>query len=483
MHHFEKQGRLKDTEDCAINMKGTKGSQAGWADSTNFDEPGGQSPSQRCNRRDFLRLSTAASLGLATGSLWFPNKLQSATNETSRVVVVTDQNATSGSTIVWDVVRTMIDAGLNALKDTTSPQEAWRSLFPDLAEDYLMGMKLNCANPQLPSHLEVSYPLAQSLADTPVGTGNYNINNVLAWDRTNVELQAAGHAINTSTSGVKCFGTNHAGIGFHNTTIPVNGTNQWVSRCYTDYSDGAINLSCLKHHWITGTTTTLKNHYGTISYGYLMHGNNCDPWIPALNRALIDAFGEKEKLHVCDGIFGLISGGPLGAPQIDPKCIILSEDSVALEVVCRDILEENGFTQTSLTHFIETAASEPYNLGNADPEDIERVDVIDPSLAVEMGGKSLKPINSALEKNFPEPFNGQTTVPLKLDRPAEVHLNIFNAAGQKVRTLYQGSLSTGRHDFTWDGLFSGGRPAASGRYVVRLQVSGKVHSRVMTLLR
>jgi hypothetical protein len=464
-------------------MKGSKGLRPERADTNTIDKPDGKSPSQGCNRRDFLRLSAAASLGLATGSVGWPKTVRAAVSETSRVVVVTDQNVTSGSTIVWDVVRAMIDAGLNALKDTASPQDAWLSLFPDLTEDYLMGIKLNAANPLLPSHLEVSYPLAQSLADTPVGPGNYNINNILAWDRTDVELQAAGHAINTSTSGVKCFGTDHTGIGFYNTTIPVNGTNQWVSRCYTDYSDGLINLSCLKHHWIPGTTTALKNHYGTISYGYMMHDNNCDPWIPALNRALIDAFGSREKLFVCDGIFGLINGGPLGEPQIEPKCIVLSEDPVALEVVCRDILTEYGFTQINLTHYIETAASEPYNLGNANPEDIERIDVIDPSLVVEKGAENTQPVGAVLEKNYPEPFNAHTTIPVRLDRPAEVRLTVFDAAGRKVRTLYRGMLSAGRTDFDWDGLFTNGRPAVSGRYVVRLQAGGQLHSRAMTLLR
>ncbi len=272
-----------------------------------------------CNRRDFLRIGSAASIGLATGSLWMPGILRAGTNETSRVVVIRHEEVLNGSIIQPDIVRIMVDAGIQALTDTTNPSDAWQALFPDISSDLNIGIKVNTINCNyLPSHPEVAVPIAESLATTSVGAASFPENNIVIWDRWQWELEGAGYTINETTSGVRCFATNSTGIGYNQDVIYANGSPQQVSRCYTDYTDQLINLCCMKNHTFAGMTFSLKNHLGTIDDPADLHGNTgsyCDPYIPALNAELINQHGARQKLCICDAIMGIRSNGPMGQPQ------------------------------------------------------------------------------------------------------------------------------------------------------------------------
>ena len=435
------------------------------------------------SRRDFLRLGAAASLGLATGSIWRPGVLRASGNDTSRVVIVTDDLVATGSIIDPSIVRIMIDAGIMALTDAATAEEGWLNLFPDLSPEANVGIKINTINRYLSSHPEVAEALAESLASTPVGSGNYPINQIMIWDRHDGELINAGYTINTSTSGVRCVGTDHAGYGYNSNYLNINGSLQQVSRCYSDHSDFLINLSVMKNHNIAGATFSLKNHYGTIHNPGFMHPGYCDPYIPALNSALIQEYGSRQKLCICDAIFGSYYGGPTGLPQFAHKAIILSQDPVALDVVCRGILEDYGCATLYMATHIDTAGQPPYNLGISDPANIEIVEVVNPSQGVSPGRNQQQPLGISLGQNYPEPFNSATSIPISLDRPGEILLDVFNVRGQRIQRLYQGSLSAGKHTFSWQGVDSRGRPAGSGRYTVRLQTGGKTHNRIMTLLR
>lgn len=435
------------------------------------------------SRRDFLRLGAAASCGIVTGSLWLPALLRAAPNDTSRVVIVTDDQVLMGSAIDPGVVRVMVDSGIKALTDASTPAESWLSIFPDLGVDLSVGIKINTINSYLSSHPEVAVPIAESLAATPLGSSNYPLNQIVIWDRYEWELLDAGYTINTSTTGVRCFGTDHAGIGYNPSSINVNGSTQHVSRCYTDYSDFLINLGCLKNHTISGTSSTLKNHYGSVQWPWNLHGGNCDPFVPALNSALISTYGARQKLCICDAIFGIYSGGPMGYPQFAYKGIILSQDSVALDVVCRSILEDYGCSTIPLAHHIDTAAGPPYNLGISDPAYIEIVEIVNPSLGVASGRNGRQPGGISLGQNYPEPFNAGTTIPVILDKPSDLLLVVYAANGQRIRRLFRGKLLPGTHAFPWNGRNDRGHPLTSGRYIVRLSIEKKTYTREITLLR
>jgi len=74
---------------------------------------------------------------------------------------------------------------------------------------------------------------------------------------------------------------------------------------------------------------------------------------------------------------------------------------------------------------------------------------------------------------FPNPFNPSTTIRVKVadNMAGSSHgeIYIFNGLGQKVKTIFQGKLSAGDHDFIWNGISDSGSLVAGGMYYVVLQ--------------
>jgi hypothetical protein len=89
-----------------------------------------------------------------------------------------------------------------------------------------------------------------------------------------------------------------------------------------------------------------------------------------------------------------------------------------------------------------------------------------------------------LAANYPNPFNPQTTLRYELPEAAAVRLEVFNAAGQRVRILVDGDRAAGRHAAAWDATDEGGRKLAAGVYFYRLQAGSEfVRTRKMILVK
>ncbi len=71
-------------------------------------------------------------------------------------------------------------------------------------------------------------------------------------------------------------------------------------------------------------------------------------------------------------------------------------------------------------------------------------------------------------KAYPNPFNPTTTFSYSQRSPGWTRLEIYNLAGQRVRTLVDGKQAAGNHTITWDGRDSVGRVMPSGVYFSRI---------------
>ncbi len=105
------------------------------------------------------------------------------------------------------------------------------------------------------------------------------------------------------------------------------------------------------------------------------------------------------------------------------------------------------------------------------------------STAVEEQEGETLPTQFALAQNFPNPFNPSTTIRYQVGAATEVELSIFDAAGQKIRTLVSTYQTAGRYDVEWNGTTDGGRAVASGTYIYRLEAGEFVQSHQLTLLK
>ena len=95
-----------------------------------------------------------------------------------------------------------------------------------------------------------------------------------------------------------------------------------------------------------------------------------------------------------------------------------------------------------------------------------------------------RPRAFALGHNYPNPFNPTTTIPLEVAAGlGRVRVEVYNAAGQRVRLLVDGTLSPGEHDLVWDGCDGAGRAVSSGVYFCRAVVGNRAATRKMTLSR
>ena len=93
------------------------------------------------------------------------------------------------------------------------------------------------------------------------------------------------------------------------------------------------------------------------------------------------------------------------------------------------------------------------------------------------------PARFALYANHPNPFNAGTVIPFELAEAGPVRLTVVNLVGQEVRRLVRESRRAGAHRVRWDGRDEGGRAAATGVYLVRLQAGERERTRRLLLLR
>ncbi len=89
-------------------------------------------------------------------------------------------------------------------------------------------------------------------------------------------------------------------------------------------------------------------------------------------------------------------------------------------------------------------------------------------------------------RNTPNPFNPNTRIEFEVPATGDrvpVRLQVLDARGRVVRTLFSGDLAPGRRSVVWDGREDGGRVVASGVYACRLLAGGRASMRTMTLLK
>jgi hypothetical protein len=92
------------------------------------------------------------------------------------------------------------------------------------------------------------------------------------------------------------------------------------------------------------------------------------------------------------------------------------------------------------------------------------------------------PGETALQPNFPNPFNIETRMSYSLHEPAQVSMTIYNLLGQRVRALLSGQMPAGKHSIRWNGRDEYAREVPSGIYVVRFSAGDvNVSRKVMVL--
>ena len=83
-----------------------------------------------------------------------------------------------------------------------------------------------------------------------------------------------------------------------------------------------------------------------------------------------------------------------------------------------------------------------------------------------------------LAQNYPNPFNPSTVISFTLPGTAQTSLSVYNTLGQKVRTLVNGMLAGGYHEFHFDAS-----SFSNGVYFYKLESGDCVSIRKMMLIK
>lgn len=86
--------------------------------------------------------------------------------------------------------------------------------------------------------------------------------------------------------------------------------------------------------------------------------------------------------------------------------------------------------------------------------------------------------SSALDQNFPNPFNSTTTISYSLFRPSDVTLSVFDLLGRETRVLASGTKSAGRYEVTFDAT-----NVTAGIYFYRLTTGDFTVTKTLVILR
>jgi ligand-binding sensor domain-containing protein len=86
-------------------------------------------------------------------------------------------------------------------------------------------------------------------------------------------------------------------------------------------------------------------------------------------------------------------------------------------------------------------------------------------------------------RNYPNPFNPETTISFTLPAEGDVRVDVYNLKGQKVQRLLSDTLGSGEHCIQWNGQDEEGKAVASGTYFYRIQYNNASYTRKMVLLK
>lgn len=88
-----------------------------------------------------------------------------------------------------------------------------------------------------------------------------------------------------------------------------------------------------------------------------------------------------------------------------------------------------------------------------------------------------------LSDAYPNPFNPQTTIEFSVPVDGRVKIDLFDAAGQLVKSLVNQDLNAGAYTSTWNGTAEDDQQVASGVYFYRMQAGDFTDTRAVTLLK
>lgn len=109
--------------------------------------------------------------------------------------------------------------------------------------------------------------------------------------------------------------------------------------------------------------------------------------------------------------------------------------------------------------------------------------VIEPASSGINENFGVPPQRLELGQNFPNPFNGETVIPVQTSQNDQVTVRIYDALGRNISVIPLGAIDKGQYNITWNSKDDAGRTVASGIYYYTVQGMHHRDIKKMLLLR
>jgi hypothetical protein len=282
----------------------------------------------------------------------------------------------------------------------------------------------------------------------------------------------------------------------------------WTQQCHcADGEGGNVKFSCSEMDAITDCIASYSDFFNG-AWGDNFDGfcATIDPPRPMRQR--------KQAKRQFAGMLANVCAGELGIPANNGDIVSLPLDT-PVTGACAGLFDAE--TIGELIPEIDALLIALENQDQGDPDVLGKyTDIItcadrinngigipfDPERCVEPGGDAQAAFadqglmdmqtlvdEAAVFEGFkeptPNPFRDVTRLAYAVPGNAslQVEISIYNAAGQRVRTLVNGAKTAGRHEAIWDGRRDDGEAAPAGVYFYRAAIAGQTHVSRVVLMR
>jgi uncharacterized protein (DUF362 family) len=304
----------------------------------------------KISRRKFIKLVGGGAAGITAvsciphvGGNWESCEVEDPgeipTPLSNRVVEVYAENSVveEDGIIVGEVVTQMFSAGLLALTDAATLEEAWQMVLPGRLAGERIALKVNALNPDVPTSPEICSAIVDSLQnDLQVEAGD-----ILIWDRTTRELET----VELDKLNAPSLGTVYSAKveketvepGYEAEPVCLTGRKIYLSRMLTREIDHMINVAVMKNHFAAKFTGCMKNNYGVFSMPHEFHEGSDDH---VANLNVMPEITRVSRLFMIDALFGVCVGDTDKPADCAPRRILLSFDPVAIDQRGLEIRDE-----------------------------------------------------------------------------------------------------------------------------------------------
>ncbi|HOD54399.1 MAG TPA: carboxypeptidase regulatory-like domain-containing protein, partial [Candidatus Cloacimonadota bacterium] len=112
-----------------------------------------------------------------------------------------------------------------------------------------------------------------------------------------------------------------------------------------------------------------------------------------------------------------------------------------------------------------------------------KIDQVEINRTLSQGNQTPEIKQTVLKGNYPNPFNPVTNISFDLVSDELVKVDIFNAKGQKVKTLLNEQMKKGSHTIQWNGTDDLGKNVGSGIYFYNMRSGKYTSTRKMILMK